>query len=190
MGQNKAKAKKGEKTWTVWRTATELLDMHNQISLVSSTHMSQQVLPRKPRFKGSVDNEENLAGDRKAIGIYLNTFLRASQRESLPPVLMSFLEIREDEALSLSAEPEYVFGLICNDQKCGGRDVCRDDRARDKLHHEGNSKKRRKQKKDSGTCQNPGKQHESGFIAHSVDIDHSKAGKDSKKQHGGCICGT
>ena len=59
-------------------------------------------MPRKPFFKGSVDKVESLAGDRKAIGIYLNTFLRGGQGErDLPPVLMSFLEIREDEALSL-----------------------------------------------------------------------------------------
>ena len=104
MGQNKAK--KREKIWTVWRTATELLDMHAQILLVreSGSSSSPLVMPRKPFFKGGVDKAkvESLAGDRKAIGIYLNTFLRGGQRErDLPPVLMSFLEIREDEALSL-----------------------------------------------------------------------------------------
>ena len=60
------------------------------------------VIPRKPRFKGNVKSEKSMAGDRRSIGVYLNTFLR-NDLDSLPPVLLSFLEIRENEALRLSS---------------------------------------------------------------------------------------
>ena len=91
----------GVKAWTVWRTAKELLDMHDQIILVNgTTNGNTMVVPRKPRFKGDAKAENDLTGDRRAIGIYLNTFLRFGL-DSLPPILLSFLEIRESEALSL-----------------------------------------------------------------------------------------
>ena len=101
---NRSNTKRRE--WTVWRTAAELLDMHDQ--MVASNGLSG--VPRKPRLRGSLQRQDELAGDRKSICIYLATFLRSKEKDMdkarndapLPPVLMSFLEIRMDEALELS----------------------------------------------------------------------------------------
>ena len=115
LGRSARSTSKSSESWTVWRSGAELLQLH--ASLVA---VNEVCVPRKPRLKTVLHSSavwgpsrKKCEQDMKSVAIFLTSVLRRKKREgahavpaAIPPAVLSFLEIKIEDRISLSAETD------------------------------------------------------------------------------------